>query len=160
MEIADLLAYSDAGIDRLHVTLVAHPEPFDAKFETISNFKSIRDLVSHMIGAEERWLGRMQQCAHSERYEDRAASTVDGIFSDWHALRQNTRSYLASLDDNSLVSAIPIVSAGRQHPVLMTPVQVVYHLVNHQTFHTGQISTILQRISIDPPNFDYAALSF
>ena len=41
---------------------------------------------------------------------------------------------------------------------MLTVEEILFHIFNHQVFHLGQISLILQQKGIDPPYFDYILL--
>jgi len=155
METRDLLAYGDGAIKKLHETLLANPEGFEVTFGTISKFKGVRELIAHLVGAEERWYGHTQGKPPAARYEDNAALTMDGLFGDWQLRRDRLKEFYFGLDSAELTAPISVKLAYREEPVPMTPNQIVYQVINHQLYHTGQISMALQQASIDPPNFDY-----
>jgi uncharacterized damage-inducible protein DinB len=145
-------------IHRLHETLKENPEGFAVTFETISAFKGVKDLIAHMIGAEDRWYDRIRGLTPTTRYEDNPASTLGGLFAEWQLKRDRLKEYVSGLDAAALLVPTLQKFPYKDEAVEMTVDQIVYHLINHQTYHTGQISMALQKSSIDPPNFDYSAL--
>jgi len=158
METKDLFAYGDAAIQRLRETLMENPEGFQVTFSTLSAFKGVKDLVAHLVGAEERWFDRTQGLPPTARYEDNAAITIGGIFADWQLRRDRLKAFYNGLGTAALGTAIPLKLSHREELVPMTMDQIVYHLINHQIYHVGQISMALQQASIDPPNFDYTSV--
>lgn len=163
MDIRKLLSYTDNCRRLLQTTLAAHPDALNVPFETLSNFKSIHQLLAHCVGAEQRWVEqRLQNCESSARYETVAADTLDGLFRDWDNIRAKTRGVLDNIEspDNPMQLhqeiAYSLPQWGRTD--ILTVEEILFHVFNHQVYHLGQISMVLQQQGIDPPNFDYCLL--
>lgn len=159
MDIRRLLVYSDNAKALLHETLAAHPDAFDAPFSTVAVYKTIHELVAHMVGAEQRWtIGRLYGEPRPARYEDAPAAALDGLFADWETIRVRTRAFVVAADDAVLTRIIPVTLPQWAAACELTTEEILFHLVNHQAFHTAQISMALQQRQIDPPNFDFVLL--
>ena len=159
MDIRRQLAYTENARRRLHETLAAHPQTLDTPFETTAAHKTIGQLVAHLVGAERRWtLGRLSSEGPPPRYEDEPAQTLDGLFADWGAVRARTLEFAARADDGALGRVITTALPQWGTTLTLTAEEVLLHVCNHQTWHTGQISMALQRQGVDPPNFDYVFL--
>jgi len=159
MDIRRRLAYTENARRRLRETLSAHPETVDVPFETTAAHKTVGQLVAHLVGAERRWtLGRLCGEGRPPRYEDMAASTLDGLFADWDAIRARTLEFAARADAASLGRVITADMPQWGASARVTAEEVLFHVCNHQTWHGGQISMALQRLGVDPPNFDYVFL--
>jgi uncharacterized damage-inducible protein DinB len=155
MDAKELIRYADFTKTRLREMIDDNSSLFDQPFETLSTFKSIRALVAHMAGAEERWqmrlLGKPQP---GVRFEDRAGSTVAEVFDGWSAIRDVTRAFVDAADDDLLATSIHVSLPHAGFDSHLTFDQILYHVVNHQTYHAGQVTTTLQRWGVDPPNLD------
>lgn len=159
MDIRRLLAYSDNAKSLLLETLAAHSGVFDAPFPTLAAYDTIGKLVAHMVGAEQRWtVQRLYDEPRPSRYEDAPTATLEGVFADWEAIRARTRAFVAAADDAALARTIPVTLPQWDAACELTTEEILFHLVNHQTFHTAQISMALQQRQIDPPNFDFVLL--
>jgi 8-oxo-dGTP diphosphatase len=159
MDIRRQVAYAENARRLLRETLAAHPQTLDQPFETTAQHKTIGQLVAHLVGAERRWtLGRLYGEAAPPRYEDGAAGTLEGLFADWDAIRARTLAFAARADDRALGRVITTELPQWGVGVRVTAEEVLLHLCNHQTWHVGQISMALQRLGVDPPNFDYVLL--
>jgi len=157
MDIRRQVAYAENARRLLRETLAAHPRTLDQPFETTAQHKTIGQLVAHLIGAERRWtLARLYGEARPPRYEEAAAETLDGLFADWDAIRARTLAFAARADATEMGRVITAEMPGMT--MQMTAEEVLLHLCNHQTWHLGQISMALQRLGVDPPNFDYVLL--
>ena len=159
MDIHRQLAYTENARRLLHETLAAHPQTLDKPFETTAAHKSIGQLVAHLAGTERRWTsGRLYGEGPPPRYEDAPAQTLDGLFADWDRVRARTLEFAARADAEALGRVITADMPQWGRTVHLTAEEVLLHVCNQQTWHGGQISMALQRMGIDPPNFDYVFL--
>ena len=157
MEIRGLFAYSDNCRRLLRDTLSGCPHVFDRPFETTSAWRTIRLLLAHSIGAEERWITmRIGGQALPSDYEERAATTPAALFADADAVRAVTYRFLDGLEPGGLVRVVPVSLTDWRGD--LTVEQILFHIVNHENYHRGQIVMTLQRFGLDPPNFDYVFL--
>jgi uncharacterized damage-inducible protein DinB len=162
MTLDALIAYSNQCRKRLHETLSAIEETdttiLHREFVTTSTFNTIAKLLAHMTGAEERWLVvRLQGNTLPTPYEDRAPKKRADLEVDAHQRREATIAFLATQTPEMLTTVREIHLPGRT--VLMTTEEVIFHVLNHETWHRGQISLLLQQWGFDPPNFDYSVFA-
>jgi len=158
MNIQKIMAYAESARLLLYETLDAHPEARDTAFETVAAYKTITELVAHLIGAEQRWtIGRLFSEPAPLRYEEQAAPDWDGLKADWDAIRARTLLFVGA-EGTDWNRVIPVELPQWGLKMTLTAEEVVLHLCIHQTWHIGQISMALQRQGIDPPNFDYVLL--
>ena len=159
MDIRQIMVYADNSRKLLRQTLAEHTEIFDRPFQTISGYSSVRLLIAHIIGAEERWIAtRIGLKTVEIDYESRASDTVDGIFEDWDCVRARTHAFVHSVDTAGLEGLIPVSLPKWGYESNMRVDQILFHVFNHQVYHIGQISMALQHFGIDPPNFDFVFL--
>ncbi len=144
--------YSNRVRATLRLALEENPGVADREFDSISDYKTIRSLIAHIAGAEERWIvGAIGGQLIPIRYEDRAPQTLAQTFDDWDGFRAETKQVLAT-DLNQTVE-YNLAKWGMN--VRMTREEVIYHLFNHESGHRGAITLVLQQFGIDPPNLDY-----
>jgi len=159
MNARQMLDYSDQSRIALRDVLRDQPDVFDMPIQTISDQKSIRLLVAHIAGAEERWIvGRIGGGVIAKSFEERAPVAVDAVFHDWEAIRARTHALVSSLDTAGLGGMIPVKLPAVGYEGKMTIEGILFQVFNHQTYHLGQISMALQQFGVDPPYFDYVAL--
>jgi len=126
---------------------------WDTPFETTSKWNSVRMLLAHCNGAEERWINRrLQDLPLPVIYEERAAPDWEGLYADHRTIRAATYAYLAARTDAELASEQELMRF-EDKPVSLA--DVLFHIFNHENYHRGQVITALQRLGVDPPNFDY-----
>jgi len=117
-----------------------------------SSFKSIRDTATHTYAAEwawhERWQGRSPTALiPSDRFADLAA-----LRSAWVATERNVRTFVNALDNvpgagiNRVIQYKLLSGADGASPIW----QMVQHVVNHASYHRGQVTTMLRQIGAQP----------
>lgn len=156
VDINQLYTYSAKSLDTLEGFLREHPEALTQPFETLSKYKCIAQLMAHCIGAEQRWTvsGLMGQ-PRPPRYEETFTADLDILCADAREVRDQT---LAELEAGELSHEISYTGASSPMSMLITRGEIMFHIINHETWHRGQISMALQRMQLDPPNFDYPLL--
>ena len=154
-----LFRYSDNCWTLLGETLMTHPhasEIWNTPFETTSQWNTVRLLLVHSIGAEERLVAmRLQNQGLSAPYEERAALDWADLYRDYQSVRGATYAYLDSLTDAAVEDE---TEACRIAGVPLTRADALFHILNHENYHRGQAVMALQRLGVDPPNFDYVFL--
>lgn len=153
MDIQDLITYSNNCRAVLRETLEANPAAFTAEIQTMSQYNSVRLLLAHSIGAEERWIERRIHDRDIVNYEERAGTTVGDIYADWEVIRERTTAYVDHCGPDDLARTYTISLGPKE--LTLTVEQMLFQIFNHETHHRGQISMALQQMGVDPPNFDY-----
>ncbi len=118
-----------------------------------SSFKSVRDTLAHIYGAEWIWL---------ERWHGRVPSGLPNAadFPDLETLRRrfaeidrNLVDYAASLTSDDLARNLTIkTSSGATFSQPLW--QMLQHVANHGTYHRGQIATMLRQLGAKPTGTD------
>jgi uncharacterized damage-inducible protein DinB len=126
-----------------------------------NSFSSVRDVLAHLIFAEwvwlERWLGRSPTTADRQQVAPERFPTLDSVRERWSALEGNMRAYLSGLDDATLQR--PLIYTNWRGQVCTYPLgQTMFHVANHQTYHRGQITTLLRQLGAKAPEVDYLVM--
>jgi len=153
-----LFHYSDNCWSLLGETLATGPlvsQTWNTRFDTTSQWNTVRLLLAHTIGAEERLITvRLQSISLPVGYEERAALDWEGLYRDHQTIRAATYAYLDFLTD----AAVEEETEWRIGHSALTRADILFHILNHENYHRGQVVMQLQRLGIDPPNFDYVLL--
>jgi uncharacterized damage-inducible protein DinB len=154
-----LLRYSDNCWSRLGEVFANVPraaEVWNTQFNTTSRWNTIRLLLAHTIGAEQRLVTvRLQNGPLPVQFEDRAATDWDGLFQDHRTIRAATYVYLDSLTETDLEDEQEV---WRIDGISLTRADILFQILNHENYHRGQVVMALQRFGLDPPDFDYVLL--
>jgi len=114
-----------------------------------SSFKSIRDTATHIYAAEwawhERWQGRSPTALITpDRFADLAA-----LRASWNGSERDIRSFVDGLDNagvNRVINYKLLSGAEGASPIW----QMVQHVVNHASYHRGQVTTMLRQLGARP----------
>ena len=114
------------------------------------SFKSIRDTVAHLHAAEwawhARWVGRSPTALlPHDRFSD-----VASVREDWRKLETTVREFVVGLGDPGIGKVFDyklLSGAAGSSPFW----QMLQHVVNHASYHRGQITTMLRQIGAQPP---------
>ena len=120
--------------------------------EPVPGWSSVRASIVHIAVVTEAWLrGVAGENVTTVPTEDELATVDDaerlldrayGIFED--LLPTFTPEFLAT----------PRTFSGGGRTVVLPPWGVLRHVVNHSTYHRGQVAAKLKRLGVDPPATD------
>jgi uncharacterized damage-inducible protein DinB len=115
-----------------------------------NSFRSIRDTVVHLYSAEWSWHSRWRGHSPSAHLLPEAFPDVAAVRSAWLELEPQVRALVGSLGprDRERVFDYFALNGTPQQSVFWHMVQ---HLVNHATYHRGQITTMLRQAGAEPP---------
>jgi uncharacterized damage-inducible protein DinB len=115
-----------------------------------NSFSSVRDTVAHICAAERTWITRLkgekpQGFPKPDRLPD-----VDAARKEWAELEGEMREQVARLGpaDVERIFEYQDLRGNGQSDVLW---QILHHVVNHGTYHRGQITTMLRQLDAAPP---------
>jgi uncharacterized damage-inducible protein DinB len=110
-----------------------------------SSFRSVRDTLAHIMLVEWLWLERWQGRSPDKFPPATDFPTLESVRGRWTEIERNLVEYVASLkpeDLEGIVSHKTTAGAPQSAPLW----QMLQHLVNHGTYHRGQIATMLRQL--------------
>jgi uncharacterized damage-inducible protein DinB len=118
------------------------------------SFGSLRDTLVHVAGAEwiwcERWNGRSPRTFPTGS----DFPSLESIEQYWNSVEVNVRRFVGAVTEERLREALSYINvAGEQwtYPLWQT----LFHLVNHGTYHRGQVTTLLRQLGAQAAHLDY-----
>jgi uncharacterized damage-inducible protein DinB len=114
-----------------------------------SSFSSVRDTLAHICGAEWIWLERFQGRSPSSLPDTSQFSDVPGLRARWAEQEDRLLQFVRSVrqEDLDRVMEYKTLKFG----VYRNPLwQSMQHLVNHGTYHRGQVTTLLRQLGAQP----------
>jgi uncharacterized damage-inducible protein DinB len=115
-----------------------------------SSFKSIRDTLAHTYSAEWVWYSRWQGTSAAGHLPPERFPDVATIRSEWTAHEARMRAFLDRVGDDGLNRVIGYRMFDGTEAA--TPLwQMLQHVVNHASYHRGQITTLLRQLGAKPP---------
>ncbi|HTP86463.1 MAG TPA: DinB family protein [Bryobacteraceae bacterium] len=118
------------------------------------SFASIRDTLVHLVAVEWLWLERWRGAAPKALLAPRDFPTLDAVAERWSAVELEMRSYLAGLTGEILARPMTCVST-RGNTWTFPLWRMLFHLINHQSYHRGQITTLLRQLGVEPAKVDF-----
>ena len=149
-EAVNLVDYHYWARDRVLEALDAlTPEQYTKDLK--NSFTSIRDTVVHTYGAERTWHLRWIGDSPTAFPDASAFPDVPSIRAAWREQEQKIRSLVDSLaSSNELDRRIRYRSfAGEDMESAFS--HMLQHVVNHATYHRGQVTTMLRQLGASPP---------
>jgi uncharacterized damage-inducible protein DinB len=114
-----------------------------------SSFPSIHATLSHIYGVEWLWLERFQGRSPSAVPDDSEFADITKLKSSWAAFEPTLLNFVRGLaqEDLDRVMEYKTMKFG----VYRNPLwQSMQHLVNHGTYHRGQVTTMLRQLGAQP----------
>lgn len=112
--------------------------------EIVSSFTSLRKTVFHVYGAQALWLKRIggESPSAFPSYESKSSSeTMQGLLE----TSQQLIAYVESRSEEQLMEMLDYKNvAGESFTSCIR--DIMQHVVNHATFHRGQIITMLRQV--------------
>jgi uncharacterized damage-inducible protein DinB len=115
-----------------------------------SSFKSIRDTVAHTYAAEWAWHARWQGDSPTALLPLDQFPDVASIRSVWNAHEVKMRAFLEELGEDGITRVFDYKLLNGQ-PGSSHFWEMLQHVVNHASYHRGQVTTMLRQIGAAPP---------
>lgn len=119
-----------------------------------SSFDSVRDTLVHMMETEWIWLERWRQHPPHAEGSSQPFPSVKTVSERWSAIEAEMRDYLARVTDEMLGKPLTYIS-DRGDTLSSELWRQMFHLINHQSYHRGQVATLLRQLGEQPPATDF-----
>ena len=139
----------DQWANRRLLAAAAGGSAIDFTRELGASFGSLRGTLLHILWGERRWL---QFWVDGSTVLDAVPSdfpTPDTIGEAWTDVERQRSAFLAELTDARLDAQLTV--RGQQFQLR----ELIQHIVNHSTYHRGQVALLLRQIGSTPPATDY-----
>ena len=122
-----------------------------------SSFPTIRDTLGHMVFAEWLWLQRWKGESPTSRPEWTKEPSLETLETQLRAVERERTELVDSLTDEDVRREFPYRNmAGEPYSALLG--ELMAHVVNHGTYHRGQLTTMLRQVGATPPSTDLVNL--
>ena len=112
----------------------------------------IHTTLTHLVGAEKVWLERFNGAAQPFLSQNPPASLAE-LRTVWEKVGYDTAKWLGTMTDKKLSDTFTM-KTSKGESFTHTFVQAFQHLVNHSTYHRGQIVVMLRQLGVKPPTTD------
>lgn len=154
-DLLDLVAYTEWATGRLTDALAAVPDPLRRRRDD-SAFGSLLGTFAHLIAAEWVWQERFAGSSPAGPPEWAGVAPFEELVARLRGIERARGEWLAALPDAALERPLAYRTfAGVEGSNRIA--DLLRHVVNHGTYHRGQVSMRIRQLGFAPPSTDYIA---
>lgn len=151
-EVRDFYQYVFWAHERM-MSVVQQLKPEEFTRDLGSSFGSVRCTLVHLMSVEWLYLSRWHGVFPNTLLDAESFPTLEALEERWLSIRRELTAFLARVRDEDL-KTVMIYRNLRDEEVAM-PLQItMMHVVNHNTYHRGQIATLLRQMGYEPLSTD------
>jgi uncharacterized damage-inducible protein DinB len=114
----------------------------------------IRGTLVHTLWGEWVWYRRWIGESPKKMFEENEFADIAAIEAKWNELDQERRLFLGVITDEKLLSTFAYQNL-KDERWEYTYLAAMQHVLNHSTYHRGQVVTLLRQLDKIPPVTDY-----
>ena len=115
-----------------------------------SSFKSVHATVAHLYGAEWAWYLRWQGQSPTALFPPEKVADQASVRRAWTENETKVRAFLAELGEAGITRVFHYRMLNGTEGA--SPFwQMLQHVVNHASYHRGQVTTMLRQLGAQPP---------
>ena len=115
-----------------------------------SSFRSVRDTLVHAYFGEWAWHSRWLGTSPTAPLPPETFPDVQSVRAAWVAQESNVRSFLEGLGEGGLDRVFEYTLLSGQ-PGSSIFRHMLQHVVNHASYHRGQVTTMIRQLGAEPP---------
>lgn len=115
-----------------------------------NSFGSIRDTLAHIYAAEWIWLSRWQGESPTALLPPEIFPDVATARNMWKEHESKMRTFWDAIDHARLNDVVQY-KATNGRPMASVLWQMLQHVVNHASYHRGQVTTMIRQLGAVPP---------
>ena len=118
-----------------------------------SSHPSVRDTLVHIVGAEWIWLKRWLGTSPRSFFEPVEFPDVASLTAKMKEVERDQMGFIDKLTDESLAEVISYTNM-KGEPWAYPLGHLMQHLVNHSSYHRGQVTTMLRQLGAEVVSVD------
>ncbi len=128
--------------------------PADLTRDIGTSHGSVRGTLVHMLWAEWIWLQRWRGESPKRVFAQDQFPDVDAIESRWRDVEREQQDFITALTDDHLHIRLSYENLQGEHWEYSLA-HMMLHVVNHSSYHRGQVVTLLRQLGQTPPATDF-----
>ncbi len=119
-----------------------------------SGHRSVRDTLTHIVGAEWIYLMRWNGTSPKALFDPMDFPNLSSFRTKWAEVEREQTDFVNGVTDESLENVIAYVNTKGEewrYPLW----QMMQHVVNHSSYHRGQVATLLRQLGAEPAPTDF-----
>lgn len=152
-DIRTLCAYNQWATSRL-LAAARLVKPADFTRDLRTSHGSLRGTLVHIVWAEWIWLQRWRGESPKRVFAPDEFPDLDAIAACWRDVDRDQQDFITALTDDRLLARLSYENLQGQrweYPLA----HMMQHLVNHSSYHRGQVVTLLRQLGQTPPPTDF-----
>ena len=118
-----------------------------------NSFVSLRDTLAHILGAEWIWLERWRGRSPKALLSASDFPTLQALQRSWAAVRLDQNQYIQTLVPDRLNDDVSYTNTrGERYSYALW--RQMLHVINHSSYHRGQVTTLLRQMGAEPAGTD------
>jgi uncharacterized damage-inducible protein DinB len=135
------------------MTAVQRLTPEELDRDLGASHVSVRGTLVHMMSAEWLYLSRWHGVFPDNMLDAKAFPTLDALEDRWSGIRRELRGFLGRVQKGHLNNLMIYRDTGGEEVKLPLYVNLM-HLVNHATYHRGQVANLIRQLGHEPEPTD------
>jgi uncharacterized damage-inducible protein DinB len=115
-----------------------------------SSHGGIHGTLAHLVGVEKAWLFRWLQRPVTAAEEVGRLTSLPELRAYWEEVWREMSAFLDTLDERKLQDTLTTQSLSGEFTA--TYGQMIQHVVDHSSYHRGQIVAMLRQLGVTPPS--------
>jgi len=148
-EIKLLHAFNAWADNRIFDALAQLPEE-QYRRDLKSSHGSIHGTVAHMVAAQKIWLDRWTGTPAATLTPAAGLANLEAVKALWQKVGLGLAQLLGTMSDKKLTETFTMVREGKTFNQVYW--QAMVHVVDHSSYHRGQIVTMLRQLGVKPPS--------
>jgi uncharacterized damage-inducible protein DinB len=132
----------------------SHLSPDQFTRDLGSSYPSVRDTLVHMLWAEWIWLERCSGVSPMTVFEPALFPDVEAVRARWRPVERGQGELLTALIDTAIRRTVAYTNRRAEHWEYLLG-DVLYHVVNHASYHRGQLTTMFRQVGETPVGTDF-----
>ncbi|HZS10304.1 MAG TPA: DinB family protein [Blastocatellia bacterium] len=125
----------------------------DQQRETGVSHKSIHGTLVHQLAADWIWLSRWQGESPAALLSDADFPDLASVRERWRQVESGRQKFIAGLSEEDLTRDLSYTNTKGERAALPLG-QQMQHVVNHSSYHRGQVTAMIRQLGVQPPTTD------
>ncbi len=122
--------------------------------DLVGSYRSVRDALVHIMSAEWIWLMRWKGTSPQAMLDPAGFFRLDPVRAKWSQIEREQAEFVKGVTDESLDRVVAYVNTQGEtwkYPLA----HMMQHLVNHSSYHRGQVSLMMRQLGAEPVPTDF-----
>jgi uncharacterized damage-inducible protein DinB len=154
MTLQNLMMYHRWAVTRT-LESCADLEPAEYLRDLGGSFNSVRDTLAHGLMADSAWLARVRDEPFTRPTPEQLPADLETLSSQWQVALSGWEAEIAARDSSEVIA----YHAFNGQPFSNQFEEIVQHIVNHGSYHRGQVALMLRQLGHTGINTDLIAFT-